>query len=52
MVKVWFEAKTIKQAIRLAMKIYKLKGFTDSCVVVESPKKAIAVVGTEKKLED
>jgi len=48
MAKVWFEAKTISEAIKLAIKIYDLDGFTDCCVMVETPKKATAVVGGEK----
>jgi len=48
MARVWFEAKNIKQAVKLTMKIYDLDGFTDCCVMIETPKKSIAVVGGEK----
>ena len=48
MAKVWFEAETVTEAIKLAMKIYDLNGFNDCCVMVETPKKSIAIVGGEK----
>lgn len=49
-VKVWFEAKTIEDAIKMGMRIWKFEEFGDCCVMVESPKKSIAVVGSEKKV--
>jgi len=50
MYKVWFKTKTRKEAVELAMKIYELENFKDCCVMVESPKVAIAVVGGEEKV--
>ena len=50
MVKIWFEAKNIKIALKLAQKIWKLKEFDDYCVMIETPKKVIAWYGGEKKM--
>ena len=50
MVKLWFEVKNVKEGIKIAMKIYRLKEFTDSCVMIETPKKAIAVVNSPRKV--
>jgi len=50
MVKIWFETKNIKIALKLAQKIWKLKEFDDCCVMIETSKKAIAWYGGEKKM--
>ena len=50
MVKVWFKAKNIKTALKLASKIWKLEGFNDCAVMIETSKKIIAYYGGEKKM--
>ena len=50
MAKVWFEAKTIEDAMKMATKIYRFKEFTDCCVMIETPKKSIAVVNEPKQV--
>jgi len=50
MAKVWFETKTIKQGLKLAKEISRLKDFDDHSVMIETPKKIIAYCDTNEPM--